>query len=260
MTSAGELTQPAFRLDSEVALITGGGTGLGLGIARAFVQAGAKVVLAGRRQHELEKAAGSLGSAAFTAVYDVTATGGASHLVVRAADLAGAPASILVNNAGIHLKKDAVDTSVEEFSAVLQTHVLGAHALAAAVLPGMMERRHGSILFIASMASLFGIPKVVAYSAAKSAHLGMVRTLAVEVGEHGVRVNAIAPGWIDSAMSRKALDDEPARKAKILGRTPLGRLGESEDIGLAAVYLSSPAAKFITGIVLPVDGGISIGF
>lgn len=260
MTSARELTQPAFRLDKEVALITGGGTGLGLGIARAFVQAGAKVVLAGRRQSELEQAAGSLGSAAFTAVYDVTTTGGASHLVARAADLAGAPASILVNNAGIHLKKDAVDTSVEEFSAVLQTHVLGAHALAAAVLPGMMKRRHGSILFIASMASLFGIPKVVAYSAAKSAHLGMVRTLAVEAGEHGVRVNAIAPGWIDSAMSRKALDDEPARKAKILGRTPLGRLGESEDIGLAAVYLSSPAAKFITGIVLPVDGGISIGF
>lgn len=257
---AQDLTQSGFRLDGEVALITGGGTGLGLGIARAFVQAGAKVVLAGRRQSELEQAAGSLGSAAFSAVHDVTVTGGASHLVARAADLAGAPVSILVNNAGIHLKKDAVDTSAEEFSAVLQTHVLGAHALAAAVLPGMMERRHGSILFIASMASLFGIPKVVAYSAAKSAHLGMVRTLAVETGAHGVRVNAIAPGWIDSAMSRKALDDDPARKAKILGRTPLGRLGESEDIGLAAVYLSSPAAKFITGVVLPVDGGISIGF
>lgn len=249
-----------FRLDGEVALITGGGTGLGLGIARAFVQAGAKVVLAGRRQAELDQATAGLGGAAFSVVHDVTATDAAPELVAHAAQVAGAPVSILVNNAGIHLKKDAVQTSATEFSTVLQTHVLGAHALAAAVLPGMMERCHGSILFIASMASIFGIPKVVAYSAAKSAHLGMVRTLAVEAGAHGVRVNAIAPGWIDSAMSRKALDDDPARKAKILGRTPLGRLGESEDIGLAAVYLCSPAAKFVTGTILPVDGGASIGF
>jgi gluconate 5-dehydrogenase len=158
-------------------------------------------------------------------VHDVTATETAPALVARAAEVAGGPVTILVNNAGIHLKKDAVETSVEEFQAVLQTHVFGAHALSAAVLPGMMERRHGSILFIASMASLSGIPKVVAYSAAKSAHLGMARTLAVEAGPHGVRVNAIAPGWIDSAMSRKALDSDPARKAKILGRTPLARLG-----------------------------------
>ena len=88
----------------------------------------------------------------------------------------------------------------------------------------------------------------------------MVRTLAVEVGAAGVRVNAIAPGWIDSAMSRKALDDDPARKSKILGRTPMACLGEACDVGYAAVYLSSPAARFVSGIVLPVDGGVSIGF
>jgi gluconate 5-dehydrogenase len=174
--------------------------------------------------------------------------------------LAGAPVTLLVNNAGIHLKKAAVATTAREFAEVMQTHVIGAHALSAAILPSMMARKHGSILFIASMASLFGIPKVIAYSAAKSAHLGMVRTLAVEAGASGVRVNAIAPGWIDSAMSRKALDDDPTRKSKILGRTPLGRLGEACDIGLAAVYLSSPAARFVTGTVLAVDGGVSIGF
>ena len=124
----------------------------------------------------------------------------------------------------------------------------------------MIARGHGSVIFIASMASLFGIPRVIAYSAAKSAFIGMVRTLATEVSGDGVRVNAIAPGWIDSDMMRKALDSDPARRDKILARTPMGRFGEAEDIGYAAVYLSSPAAKFVTGTVLPVDGGVSIGF
>jgi gluconate 5-dehydrogenase len=110
------------------------------------------------------------------------------------------------------------------------------------------------------MASLFGIPKVVAYAAAKSAYMGMVRTLAAEVSPDQVRVNAIAPGWIDSEMMRKALACDPVRRDKILGRTPMGTFGEADDIGWAAVYLCSPAAKFVTGIVLPVDGGVSIGF
>ena len=132
---------------------------------------------------------------------------------------------------------------------VLTTHVLAAHALTRAVLPGMLERRHGSILFTASMASLFGIPLVVAYAAAKSAMVGMVRTLATEVSPHGVRVNAIAPGWIESDMMRRALQADSVRQQKILGRTPLGKFGEADDIGWAAVYLSSPAANFVTAVL-----------
>jgi NAD(P)-dependent dehydrogenase (short-subunit alcohol dehydrogenase family) len=124
----------------------------------------------------------------------------------------------------------------------------------------MLRRRHGSVIFIASMASLFGIPGVFAYSAAKSACLDMVRALATEVSPSGVRVNAIAPGWIETEMSRQAMAGDPARKRRILARTPLGRFGEPDDIGTAAVYLCSPAAKFVTGAVLPVDGGVSIGF
>ncbi len=173
---------------------------------------------------------------------------------------AKSPISILVNNAGIHLKKPAAQTTPHEFNNVLQTHVVAAHALVVAVLPGMIQRRHGSILFTASMASLFGIPLVVAYSAAKSAYLGMVRTLAVETGQHNVRVNAIAPGWIESPMLAKAMAGDPERKQKIIARTPMNRFGDPEDIGAAAVYLSSPAAKFVTGVILPVDGGASIGF
>lgn len=244
-----------FLLEGETALITGGGSGLGLGIARCFVASGARVVLVGRREAELRSACGELGSAATWIAQDVTAFDRAPHVVEQAGDV-----TILVNNAGIHLKKPADATTVDEFQAVLDTHVLAAHALTAAVLPGMRARGHGSILFTASMTSLIGMPLVVAYSAAKSAYLGMVRGLSTEVAEHGVRVNAIAPGWIESAMTRKAFEADPARKQKVLSRTPMGRMGDPEDIGWAAVYLCSPAAKFVTGVCLPIDGGASIGF
>ena len=248
-----------FRLEGEVALITGGGTGLGLAIARCMASAGARVVLAGRRAAVLREAAAAIGPQAGFVVCDVTRFKDASKVVAKAEALFG-PISILVNNAGIHLKKPALETGDAEFLSVLKTHVLGSHALTRAVLPGMLRRRHGSILFVASMASLFGIPNVFAYSAAKSAYMGMVRALATEVSPSGVRVNAIAPGWIETDMSRRAMDGDPARKRRILARTPLGRFGEPDDIGAAAVYLCSPAAKFVTGAVLPVDGGVSIGF
>jgi NAD(P)-dependent dehydrogenase (short-subunit alcohol dehydrogenase family) len=248
-----------FSLEGEVALITGGGTGIGLAIARAMAAAGARVVLVGRRQAELAGAAGAIGPLASYLVHDVTRLSEAPALAERAASLAG-PVTCLVNNAGIHLKKPAVDTTPEEFERVIQTHVFGAHALTRALVPGMIARGHGSVLFTASMASLFGIPQVIAYSAAKSAYVGMVRTYAVEFSPHGVRVNAIAPGWIETDMSAKALAGDPVRRDKILGRTPMAKLGKPEDIGWAAVYLASPAAKFVTGVVLPVDGGISVGF
>jgi NAD(P)-dependent dehydrogenase (short-subunit alcohol dehydrogenase family) len=249
-----------FNLSGETALITGGGSGLGLAMARCMVKAGAKAVLVGRRGDVLRDAANELGPAAFPIAHDITAHDRAADLVGRAADTAGSPISILVNNAGIHLKKTAAETSPAEFDRVLQTHIVAAQALTQAILPGMLERRHGNIVFTASMASLFGIPQLVAYAAAKSAMLGMVRTIATEVSPHGVRVNAIAPGWIHSDMLKKAFDSDPARKARILERTPMNSLGDPDDIGWAAVYLCSPAARFVTGIVLPVDGGVSIGF
>ena len=250
----------AFSLKGETALVTGGGTGIGLGIAKCFVEAGARVVLVGRRTEELSAACTELGKAARFVAQDITDTDLAPWLIAEAESKADSPVSIVVNNAGIHLKKAAVDTSVTEFESVLKTHVLAAHALTAAALPGMIQRKHGLVLFTASMTSLIGMPLVIAYSAAKSAHLGMVRGLCTEVAQFGIRVNAIAPGWIESAMTRKALDADPERKRKVLGRTPMARLGEPEDVGWAAVYLCSPAAKFVTGVCLPIDGGASIGF
>jgi gluconate 5-dehydrogenase len=192
--------------------------------------------------------------------HDITQLDKAADLVVAAEKAAGTPISILVNNAGIHIKKPAVDTTPEEFQSVLTTHVCAAHALTRAALPSMIQRKHGSILFTASMASLMGMPLVIAYSAAKSAYVGMTRALAAEVSIEGVRVNAIAPGWIESPMLRKALAGDEKRSNKILSRTPMARFGDPEDIGWAAVYLCSPAAKFVTGVILPIDGGASMGF
>lgn len=252
-------TPSAFRLDNDLALITGGGTGLGLAMGHCLAAAGARVVLTGRREDLLKQAAAEIGPRADFIAHDVTLLHQAPAMVDEVTERFGA-ITILVNNAGIHLKKPALETSEEEFLSVLTTHVLGAHAVSRAVAPGMIERRSGSILFIASMAALFGIPQVVAYSAAKSAYVGMVRSLAAELSPHGVRVNAIAPGWIETEMTRQAMDGDPERRKKILGRTPLARFGEPDDIGQAAVYLCSPAAKFVTGVVLPVDGGASIGF
>ena len=249
-----------FRLDGQTALITGGGTGLGFGIARSLVGAGAKVVLVGRREDELSNAVCEIGSSASFVAHDVTQLKRAGELIAAAEKNSGTPISILVNNAGIHLKKPAAETTPEEFQSVLTTHVCAAQALIAAALPGMIARSHGNILFTASMAALFGMPLIIAYSAAKSAYLGMVRSLATEVSGKGVRVNAIAPGWIESPMLRQALNGDALRTGKILGRTPMGRFGEPADIGNAAVFLCSPAAQFITGVVLPVDGGASIGF
>jgi NAD(P)-dependent dehydrogenase (short-subunit alcohol dehydrogenase family) len=254
-----DTAQKMFRLDGEVALITGGGSGLGLAMAQCMAKVGAKVVMVGRREEPLREACAGIGAAATYEVADITRFDATEGLLQRIVARSG-PISILINNAGVHLKKFAVDTTIEGFSEVINTHVLAAHNLTRQVLPGMIAARHGSVLFMASMASLMGMTQVVAYSAAKSAYVGMVRTLSAEVAEHGVRVNAIAPGWIESPMLRKALAGDEKRSNKILARTPMGKFGEPDDIGWAAVYLCSPAAKFVTGTLLAVDGGASPNF
>lgn len=248
-----------FSLEGELALITGGATGIGRAIAESMHAAGARVVLVSRREDELAAAVAAMGERAAYAVHDITALEKTGALVERVTREHG-PVTCLVNNAGRHLKKPAVDTTPREFLDVFNTHIIGAHELTRCLAPGMIERRRGSILFTASMASLFGIPLVVAYAAAKSAMVGVVRTLATELSPHGVRVNAIAPGWIETEMSRRAMEGDPVRRSKIIGRTPMACFGQPADVGWAAVYLASPAAAFVTGVVLPVDGGASVGF
>lgn len=252
-------TYNPFSLEGHIAFISGGGTGLGFAIASAMIHAGARVVIAGRRRDVLEQAVQQLGPMAHAATLDITEPDAPECCLAQVSKSVG-PVSILVNNAGIHLKKFVRDTSMDEFNAVLQTHLHGAFALTRALIPSMQERQQGSILFIASMTSLIGMPQVVAYSAAKSAYIGMVRSIACELAPDSIRVNAIAPGWIETPMLRSALENDPQRKNKILSRTPLARFGEPSDVGQAAVYLSSAAANFVTGVTLPIDGGANIGF
>ena len=248
-----------FTLEGQVALITGGGTGLGLGCARAFVDRGANVVIAGRREEVLRKAVEELGSQADFRLHDVTDFSSAEDLIASVEEQHG-NLTALINNAGQALKKPTEELTEEEMLELLDVHVRGAFALSKHAAISMMKSGGGSILFMASMASLIGIPFIAAYAAAKSAHLGMVRTMAVEWSPKGVRVNAIAPGWIVTDMVRETVLKDPERKAKILAHTPMDQFGEPEDIGWAAAFLASPAARFITGVCLPVDGGASIGF
>ena len=253
------MTRDVFRLDGQSALVTGGGTGLGLGICQALTEAGARIVMTGRREEVLKDACKKLGDAASYLLHDVTELSTIPALIQRIEDRLG-PLDILVNNAGSHLKKPAVETSDADLASILQTHLFGSFALSRECGRRMIARKRGSIIMIASMSALFGIPQVSAYSAAKSALSGLTRALAVEFSPHGVRVNAIAPGWFDTSLSRKAFEGDPSRREKILGRTPMGRLGDVIDVGYAAVYLSSSAARFVTGVLLPIDGGVSIGF
>lgn len=248
-----------FRLDGQLALVTGGGSGLGLAISRALIDAGATVVITGRREERLKQACRQLGGAAHYRRHDVTDLGSIPGLVEEL-ETGLQPIDILVNNAGIHIKKLALDTELNELEQMMKTHLFGSFALSRECGRRMINRHHGSILMILSMAALFGIPQVSAYTAAKSALLGLTRALAAEFSPHNVRVNAIAPGWIETAMSRGALESDSERMQKVLGRTPMNRMGEPLDVGYAAVYLCSPAAKFVSGVVLPVDGGASVGF
>lgn len=243
-----------FSLTGQTAIVTGGGTGLGLGITRCLVQAGAQVVITGRRQEVLQDAATELGGAVVPMVLDVTDTKLLPDFVQEVERLAGVP-KILVNNAGIHVKKPALEMTDEDFESVLRTHLTGAFALTRAVAPGMLARGSGSLLFVSSMTAYMGMPLVTGYSVAKTGVIGMVRTLSAEFAPKGVRVNAVAPGWIDTPMLRKAISADAERERKIRGRIQIEGFGAPEDVGWAVVYLSSEAARYVTGVVLPIDGG-----
>jgi NAD(P)-dependent dehydrogenase (short-subunit alcohol dehydrogenase family) len=246
-------------LHDKAALITGGGTGIGLAIAEAFVAAGAKVVITGRRPDVLQTACARLGKGARWHQSDISETAAQKALVGWVEGEVG-PLDVLVNNAGVNLKKSTLEVSDAEFSTVLRTNLDGLFALSREVGFGMSARQKGAILNIASMAAIYGLPRVAAYAASKSAVLGLTRALAVEFGAVGVRVNALSPGFIHSEMSSRALDGDPERKQRVLARTPLGRLGRANEVASAAVFLCSDAASFITGTNLCVDGGNSIGF
>lgn len=244
---------------SKVAIVTGGGSGLGFAIAQKFTENGITTIIAGRDVEKLNKAKEQLGDLCFAMACDVSDLKTIPAFVEKVLQQFG-QIDILVNNAGINMKKEFTEVTDEDFQSILATNVTAVFALSREVVKHMLTKNSGSIINISSMAAQYGLPKVIAYSASKTAIDGMTRAMAVELSPKGIRVNAIAPGFIYSAMTEKALNSDPERKAKVFGRTPMGHMGQPEDIGNAALYLASDAAKYVTGVVLPIDGGNSIGF
>ena len=248
-----------LRSPGQVAIVTGGGSGLGFAIAQKFVEHNITTIIAGRDKNKLEAAKEQLGDLCFAIPCDVSDLKTIPAFVADVLTQFGR-IDILVNNAGINLKKEFTEVTNEEFQNIITTNVTAVFAMSREVVKYMLKKKSGCIINISSMAAQYGLPKVIAYSASKTAIDGMTRAMAVELSPNGIRVNAIAPGFIYSAMTEKALNSDPERKAKVFGRTPMGIMGQPEDIGNAALYLASDAAKYVTGVVLPVDGGNSIGF
>jgi len=248
-----------FSLENKTALITGSSSGLGYAMAKCMIASGAHVIITSRNQETARKTAAELGAQASWLQLDVSHSAEISSQIDLL--LSQHPQiDILVNNAGNHSKKTIEEMTPGDFASVLNVHVTGAFAVTRALLPHMKLRGSGSILFTASMTSFLGMPNVSGYAAAKSAYLGLIRSMATELSSTGIRVNGIAPGWIETPMLHQALDGDDDRKNKILSRTPMKRFGKPEDIGWAATYLASEAAGFVNGQVLVVDGGALIGF
>ncbi|WP_282055842.1 SDR family NAD(P)-dependent oxidoreductase [Maribacter luteus] len=249
----------AFSLQGKKAVITGGGSGIGLGIANTFIEAGAQVLIIGRNEEKLIEAKSSLGDNCNYKSFDVTNLDRIPDFVMETESNWG-NVDILINCAGTHLKKNAVDTTDSEFLQVLNVHLLSVFALTREFSKVMIERQQGSIIMISSMTAVMGMKQVVAYSTAKTAVVGLMRSMVSELAIDNVRINTIAPGWIESPMLHKAIDHDLPRKTKILNRIPSGKFGHPKDIGHAALYLASDAGKYINGVFLPVDGGATGGF
>lgn len=243
----------------KIAIVTGGGSGLGLAISKAFTENNITTIIVGRDEEKLKVAKELLGEKCLYKVCDLSDLPTIPALVESIVKEFG-QIDILVNNAGINQKKEFTEVTDEEFNRVLTTNLTSVFSMSREVVKQMLTRNSGCIINISSMAAQYGLPKVIAYSASKTAIDGLTRAMAVELSPKGIRVNAIAPGFIYSAMTAKALDSDPERKAKVFNRTPMGHMGQPEDIGAAALYLASEGAKYVTGVVLPVDGGNSIGF
>jgi NAD(P)-dependent dehydrogenase (short-subunit alcohol dehydrogenase family) len=248
-----------MRMKTKVAIVTGGAAGLGLAITRKLVEENIKTIMIGRNEAVLQSIATELGELCAYRVFDLQEIEAIPALIDGLIAEYG-NIDILINNAGINQKKPFLEVTDADFYHIIQTNVLAVFAISREVGKSMAVAGNGSILNISSMAAQYGIPKVIAYTAAKSAIEGMTKAMAVELSPLGIRVNCIAPGFIKTAMSSKALDNDPERKNKVLSRTPMGHLGLPEDVADAANYLTSNAAKYITGVILPVDGGNSIGF
>lgn len=243
-----------FRLDGKAALVTGASGGIGAAIARALHAQGASVALSGTRRDALDALAAELGDRAHVCPADLRDAAEPDQLI-EAAEAAAGPLHILVNNAGMTRDMLAMRMRDADWQAVLDVDLSAPFRLARATLRGMVRRRAGRIVNISSIVGVTGNAGQSNYAAAKAGLIGMTKALAQEVASRGITVNAVAPGFIVTAMT-EALND--AQRAKLADSIPLGRLGQPADVAAAVTYLVSDEAGWVTGATLHVNGGMAM--
>lgn len=245
----------SFQFPGRSVLVTGGGTGIGRAVAAAFAAAGADVVITGRRPHVLDEAVRELGSpTASSVVADVSTATGVDAAVTTVLDRTGR-LDVVVSNAAAYVAGPVTEVSDDDWARQRSTNVDGLFFLARRTLP-VLERHGGNLVAVSSVSGLRGDWGQSTYNATKGAVTTFVRSLALDWGARGVRVNAVAPAVTRTAMVGGVLDDA-TRTAKIEDRIALGRVAEPEDIAPVVLFLASDAARYVTGVVLPVDGGTS---
>ncbi|MGH7045399.1 MAG: SDR family NAD(P)-dependent oxidoreductase [Stellaceae bacterium] len=248
-----------FDLSGRVAVVTGGNGGIGFGMARGLAAAGAKMVVAARDPEKSAAAVAELegigAESSFIAV-DIADEASCRAMVAAALDRFGR-LDILVNNAGRSIRKPAETYSAAEWQAVLDLNLTGAFICAQAAYPAMRRAGGGKIINIGSMFAIFGAAYAVPYAASKGGLLQMTKSLAAAWAPDNIQVNAVLPGWIDTALTRDARREVAGLDERVLARTPAGRWGVPDDLAGIAVFLASSASDFVTGAAIPVDGGFA---
>jgi 2-deoxy-D-gluconate 3-dehydrogenase len=244
-----------FDLTGKAALVTGGNGGIGLGMAQGLAQAGAAIAIAGRDKAKNAQALKSLpGAIAFEA--DLKEEKACRELVDEAARKLGR-LDILINNAGMNVRKQPQEFTLDEWRLVMDTNLTSAFVCSQAAYAHMKKAGAGKMVNIGSMMSIFGASFTTAYAASKGGIVQMTRAMATAWARDHIQVNAVLPGWIDTALTRGAREQVKGLHENVLRRTPAGRWGEPADLSGIAVFLCSPASNFITGTAIPVDGGYS---
>lgn len=250
--------ESAFSLEGQTALITGGGRGIGMAIATSMAKAGANVVIWDIQAELAKETAGRIakdyGVKAWHFCSDITRKEAIKGDVEKILSMAG-NVTILVNNAGVQVRKPALEFTINEWTRVIETHLSATFFISQAIIPHMAANGGGRIINLGSLNCMMAVPNIIAYTAAKSGIAGLTRSMCVEWASLGININAIAPGFVETELT-KNLFSNPEKRAWAMGRIPMKRMADPEnDLGRVAVFLAAPASSYMNGQIVYVDGG-----